>query len=298
MRKYFFALTLMLGLFSLNASPNGEYGFQILKISSGTDATALAETGAVVSKNAFGFMQNPASGLFQKTKTISTANNSWIFGTAINSTAYLNSDGKSAFACGYRFLDYGKLINYDDTAQPDGEFHPLDFILSFNFARRISPNHYTGITLNTLFEKLDSESSFGYAFDLGYIYLPPIQNLTIITALKNIGSATKMKNEGIILPVSGELAINYKFRAEHMTIFTPEIKLIKNIDEIARVNMGMNVNFQNLFDLKIGYKFNHETQSISGGVDIHLKKITVGYAFLPFKFEIDDVHMFELSYKF
>jgi len=298
MKKYFFALTLILILFSLNASINGKHGFQILKISSGTDATALAETGAIEANNAFGFMQNPASGLFQKTKTISTANNYWIFGTSLNSTAYLNSNGKSAFACGYRFLDYGKLINYDDTAQPDGEFHPLDFILSFNFARRISPDHFIGTTLNTLFEKIDSESSFGYSFDFGYIYLPPIQNLAITTALKNVGFTTKMENEGITLPLSGELSINYTFQTTKTITLTPEIKLIKNIDEVTRVNVGMNANLQNLLALKVGYKFNHETQSISGGIDIHLRKITVGYAFLPFKPEIDDVHMFELSYKF
>ena len=282
----------------LYAETSGECGFQTLKISSGADHAAQGGCGAFHTNDAFGFLSNPAAALFNKSKVVTISQNYWIFDTTINCGAFSNSNGKSSFAFAYRYLDYGKLENRDDTGVVIGKFHPMDMIISLNIGHRITPDHYAGINVNALYEKIDTASSFGYTFDLGYTYITPIKNLKFSAALKHLGKTSEMEDEAIDLPLTGELSIIDKFEFAAINLFT-ELKAIKNIDDDEmKAACGIKTELNNKFNLKLGYKFNYDTENISAGFGINIKKVTVDYAYVPFKYEIDDVHMIEISYKF
>ena len=64
------------------------------------------------------------------------------------------------------------------------------------------------------------------------------------------------------------------------------------------VNMGMKTVLHNKFSLKMGYKFNHDTESYSAGFGVKLHRLNVDYAFVPMADEIDDVHMIQIGLRF
>lgn len=292
--------TLMISLvIMLSATTNGESGFQMLKISSGADAAALAGTNAINSSDAFSFLQIPTAGLLNPQKNISVTQNYWIFDTTLNSAAYQNSTGKTSFSCAYRFLDYGKLENRDETGgEPNGEFHPMDLVLSANFGYRFTPNHYTGININGLYEKIDSASSLGYTFDFGYSYLPPLKATTISFALKNLGQTSAMDEDVIELPISTEIAFNKIFSFKNMDLQT-EIKAIRHFDDDNyKAASGVKALYKKMFALKLGYKFNYDAEDFSYGFGVNYHKFAFDYAFIPFKYEIDHTHILGLTYHF
>jgi len=282
----------------LVAETSGERGFQLLKIASGPEGAALAGTGAFSSDEAYAFIINPTAGLFCKQRTISIAQNYWIFDTKLNSAGYINSNGKTSFGVAYRNLDYGKLENRTETGELIGEFHPMDIVLSFNFGYRITPTQYAGINVNALYEKIDTASSYGYTFDLGYTYLSMIKGLNFSAAIKNLGQTSAMENETIDLPISFELGAIHEFYINSFGLFS-EMKMIKHIDDDElRAVLGTKVKLNKILDFKLGYKLNFDAESFTAGFGINLKKISIDYAYVPFEYNIDDVHVLGLSYKF
>ena len=282
----------------LSAETSGEYGFQLLKIASGPEGASQAGTGAFNSGEAYAFMINPTAGLFADHRAISIAQNYWIFDTKLNSAGYINTNGKTAFGVAYRYLDYGKLENRTDTGELIGEFHPMDLIFSLNFGYRITPNQYAGINANALYEKIDTASSFGYTFDLGYTYLSFFKGQKFSAAIKNLGQTSAMENETIDLPISFELGVIQEFDINRIKLFS-ELKMIKHVDDDEfKAVLGTKVRLNNIFDLKLGYKLNFDAESFSAGFGINLKKISIDYAYVPFEYHINDVHVIGLTYKF
>ena len=282
----------------LIAETSGEYGLQLLKVASGPESAAQGGTGEFSSNDAYAFIINPSAGLFAKQRAISIAQNYWIFDTKLNSAGYINTNGKNSFGVAYRYLDYGELENRTDTGELIGEFHPMDLIFSLNFGYRFAPNHYAGINANVLYEKIDTASSYGYTFDLGYIYLTLFRGLKLSAAIKNLGQTSAMENETIDLPISFELGVIQDYSISSVN-FSSELKILKYIDDDEfKVALGTKIMLNRIFALKVGYKLNYDTSSFSTGFGINLKKISLDYAYVPFKYEINDVHVIGITYKF
>ena len=300
MKKYIYILIIVVFVGILQAETSGEYGFQMLKISSGACSSAQGGVGGYNSNEAFTYLQNPSAALFNRGRRISIAQNYWIFDTNINSGSYLYSNGKSSFGAGYRYLDYGTIENRDDTGTEIGEYHPMDMVISFNFGYRITPDHYTGVNVHALYEQIDTSSSLGAAFDLGYTYLTPIQNLMLTAAVKNLGKTTEMDKDVIELPVSGEAGVVHKYDF-NFALLSYEIKAIKHIDDDElKAAMGLKFELNRRLNLKLGYKYNFDAEGFTTGFGVNLKKIAVDYAYVMFDAdsEIDDVHVIGLTYKF
>ncbi|OPX29352.1 MAG: hypothetical protein B1H06_01615, partial [Candidatus Cloacimonas sp. 4484_143] len=65
-----------------------------------------------------------------------------------------------------------------------------------------------------------------------------------------------------------------------------------------RAVLGTKVRLNNILDFKLGYKLNFDSESFSAGFGINLKKISIDYAYVPFEYHINDVHVIGLTYKF
>ncbi|MCK4653917.1 MAG: PorV/PorQ family protein [Candidatus Cloacimonetes bacterium] len=297
MKKVLIVLIINLSVI-LFSETSGEYGFQMLKISSGANVAAQGGAGAFSSNDAFGFLQNPTAGLLSRNNVLSLTQNYWIFDTTINSGAYLNSKGKTSFGFAYRYLDYGKIDQRLDSGELIGEFHPMDLVLSINFGYRVTPDHYVGLNINALYEKIDTSSSYGFTFDLGYTYLTPFKDLKFSAALKHFGKTSEMDQDVIDIPFTGEIAL-IKDMNFFTVDFSTELKAIKHIDDDELKGVcGIRADINKTFNLKFGYKFNYDAEDISAGFGVNLNRISFDYAFVPFNYEIDDVHIMGITYKF
>ncbi|MBW6516599.1 MAG: PorV/PorQ family protein [Candidatus Cloacimonetes bacterium] len=275
-----------------------DYGWKMLTIPLSPSIAAMAGTGASISDEAGSFIEHPAAGLVGNVRAISVSQNLWIFDTQLNSIAINTITGATSYGFALRALDYGKIDARDLAGDIIGEFHPLDVNLIGNFAYRITPNYYAGINLMLLYQKIQTKSSTGVAFDLGLTYLTPISGLSVDAAVKHLGKTQKVNQSRIKLPVTPELAFNYLLPVDIAIIHT-ELKMLKHPDDDnIRVQLGANANINSVFNVRAGYYFNHDTQNITAGIGLQLKRIDFNYAYLPFSNDIRDAHSFGLSYKF
>ncbi len=298
MKKIILILLLINSAFILSAETSGKAGFQMLKLSYGADAAALAGTGAFHTNNAYGFLQNPTASVYKQQEIISISQNLWIFDTSLYCGAYSKSNGKKSISYSYRYLDYGKLEYRDDTGLLNGEYHPLDLVLSANYGYRFTPDNYAGITLNGLYEKIADSSNFGYTLDFGYTRRLPLKGTMFSATIKNLGQTSKMNKKTTQIPISTEIGINHKFYTDSFDILS-ETKFTKNFDNNElQAAVGLKMLFYKIFSLKVGNKFNYDAEDLTVGFGIEMQKISFNYAFIPLKYEIEDAHIFELSYKF
>ncbi|HPR17575.1 MAG TPA: PorV/PorQ family protein [Candidatus Cloacimonadota bacterium] len=298
MKKLFVILVIVMLTAVLLADTSGEAGFQMLKINTGATVGAQSGTGAFTTEDAFGFMHNPTAGIWQHKRVISLAQNYWIMDCQLNSGAYYYSQGSKAFGIGYRYLDYGKQDNRNDAGEITGEFHPMDMVITTNAAYRLNPDMYLGANLHILYEKIDAASALGVAFDLGYTYLTPFQDFKLAVALKNLGKTDDMDKEDIELPITAEFNLIKDFQLGMVPLST-ELKLLKHSDDDdLKMALGLNAQIVKMLELRFGYKFNYDSEDLSAGFGIKLKKIDVDYAYVPHSSELGDAHLIGLTYKF
>lgn len=298
MRKIALTIILICLTSLIFADFSGEYGFQMLKILTGASSAAQGGTGAFNSYDAFSFLENPTAGLINRKNVVSITQNYWIFDTKLNGIAYFKPKGNFALGFAFRQLNYGKIDETDESQTIIGEFHPLDLKITSNISFRFTPDHYFGANLYYLYEKINTSSSSGIAGDLGYTFITPIKELKFSALLKYFGTTSKLNAQAIKLPTTFEFLLSKKFLLEFAEI-SSEIKYIKHKDNNeSNAAFGLNCFLFDMLNLRAGYKLNYDYEDLSLGLGVLYRRILIDYAFIPFQYEIDDVHMFSISYNF
>ncbi|MBN2460239.1 MAG: PorV/PorQ family protein [Candidatus Cloacimonetes bacterium] len=298
MKKTINLLLLLVFTAVLSAEAKGEYGFKMLTIDTGAAIAALGGTGAFSTQDAFAPLSNPSASLLNQGKTISVTQNYWIFDTSLTSIGYVSSTGNKAMGIYLRQLDYGKFQERDDSGELIGEFHPIDLVMTLNVSYRIKPDHYLGADVSALYEKIDNASSLGGAISIGYVYFTPLRGIKVAAALKHLGYTSTMNEENIKLPVNGELSLIKDWEFEICNI-AAEIKAMQNIDdEQVKAVIGLNSVLYDRLSLRLAYRLNYDAEDFSAGLGFRFRNFQLDYAYIPFDFEIEDVHIIGLSYHF
>ena len=281
----------------LVADTSGEYGFQMLKLHPTANSAGQAGLGAFSSGDALTFLTNPASAVLKKKRVLSLSQNFWIVGTNIKNLCYIYSSGKNSFGLGMTFVSYDEQDIRSDSGEFLGYFHPADINLAVNYGRRITPNHYVGLNLRGLYEKIYTASSIGYSVDFGYVYLAPIKGLKLAFAAKNFGDTSKMAEEKIELPQTLEISAIQKFTVGTIGN-SAEIKVMKHIDDDElKAALGINSRLNRFLNFTIGYKINNDSETLSAGFGVFYNKFILDYAFVPLQNELNIAHYISLSYK-
>jgi hypothetical protein len=289
-------ITLVASLNALNDNA-GEYGFQILEITSSPAMSGMGDTGALFSNDALNFTSNPAAGLFNKSKIISVSQNFWIGDTNLISGALSRNKRKYHWGYAFRHLNYGTLDSRDDSGNIIGEFSPVDFIGTVNYAYRLGATHYFGINANILYQKISTASAYGFSSDLAYVWSTPLKDVKLYTSLKNLGTTSNMDKEKIDLPINYELGLSKEFISQYYDLAL-DVKTHKSQDTDLAYNFGAQLKTFEILYLRTGYKAKNDSNELSYGIGIDYDSFNINYAYLQMTDGLDDVHKISLSYKF
>ncbi len=196
--------------------------------------------------------------------------------------------------------------------QPEGTgeyFSVGHYAYGLTYARNYTDKFKVGFTAKLLSLNMmgDVFSEISWSGDLGLQYnsdLPGILEGTIIAVtIRNFGPQITFAKEGYGLP------LNYTIGATRPVhgVFTNNDRLAlavnwnKSVDEQEKAQVGMEYSYNNLIDLRCGYKFLSGEQGATFGVGLSntLKgsKMRFGYSFTPFGI-IGSIHKFSLGFGF
>jgi len=290
-------ITLVATLLNAQHENAGEYGFQVLEISNSPAMSGMGDTGALVTDDALNFLSNPAAGLFNRSRIVTISQSFWLADTNIISGGYSINKRKSHWGFAFTHLGYGTLDTRDEAGNIIGEFSPMDFVGTVNYALRFGASHYFGINGNILYEKISTASSYGFSTDLGYVWSTPLKDVKFYSTLKNFGTTSKMDKEKIDLPLKYEFGITKEFLTRNYDLAF-DAKALKSQDTDFAYNFGMQLKTFEILYLRTGYKGNDDTNEVSFGMGIDYDSFNIDYAYMQVTNGLDDVHKISLSYKF
>jgi len=193
-----------------------------------------------------------------------------------------------------------------DTLKEDRRFGAYDASLRFSFAREsafptLLDNLDVGIGIQFIQQKLDDETSFSGAIDVGLRYLISY-NLNLSFGLYNIGIGPKFIEERDAMPMDIRGGIAYKPFGELLTISADGDAYI--LDRRYYGSLGAEVKPIKYFALRAGYRFGHASDKYDSNIvglgcggSIYFAAVSLDYAYVPFAF-LGETHRITLGVKF
>jgi len=164
-----------------------------------TDARGAAMAGSVIaaSSGTDSWFWNPAGAALVEGAEISASHRTYIADISLEnvSLAY-NTGGLGVLGLSVKALSMDDEPVYT-TTQPEGtgEFFSTSFVVvGVGYARAVTDQVDFGINGNYIAENIYNESAHGVALDMGFLYRPSINGLTVGVVMKNFGP--RMKFDG------------------------------------------------------------------------------------------------------
>jgi long-subunit fatty acid transport protein len=209
-------------------------------------------------------------------------------------------------------LNTGDIL-YTDYSYPYGVdnfgnkqyFSAGDIAVSLSYGRFLTDKFSLGFTAKYIREDLELESASGWAADVGTCYNSGYRNFKIAMAITNFGPDFKYDiSDAQPFP----LPMNFKFGASidfvstesHLVIVAAEGS--HPADNLEKYNFGLEYWFRDRFSLRIGERFNYDSDGLTAGAGMRLPvgediDLTVDYAYQDFGW-LTQVHRFSFGLGF
>lgn len=310
----------------------GQAGMPFLTIDVGGRIAAMGGTQVGVTGDPAAMFSNPAGLAMVNGAQAMTSVTNWIAdikhyggGVAYN-VGNLGTIGVNAV-----WMDYGeirKTIPYqgfdsDQRAKgfiDDGTFSVSEYAVGVSYARQVASQFYVGGNLKyakqdlgnvTILDPLTQDQSMSensvsnVTFDFGTLYYPGFKDLRFGVSVRNFSSQSDYFDQRFELPLTFDFGVAMNlFNLDPDGVGASKNELILAIDAIhprdysERVHTGLEFNFQEMFFLRGGYKFNYDEQGLTGGIGVDLGSggfgVKADYAYTAFGI-FTDVHRVSLS---
>lgn len=198
-------------------------------------------------------------------------------------------------------------INYTDgtskkvTAQQD-------YVFTLSYGNKFSlfgQSFLAGANIDMLTSELiEKYNASTFCMDAGIIYDIDFADrvLSLGFAVQNLGPEMAYEGEGISgkngdpLPMAIRFGAGYYIPIEENSVYITT-DLVKPNDEDAKVSLGMEYLYKNLFFVRSGYKFGYDLAGFNCGAGIKLAEINIDYA-LKFMDILKYTHHFSLGIGF
>lgn len=170
-----------------------------------------------------------------------------------------------------------------------GYFEDTEDALLISYSKRLSPRISLGANLKGVFHKLMDESASGWGLDLAALYRPPIKNLSLGLALKDLGTTlnwTTGENDSFPLRTLAGLA--YRPFKKLTLCFDTHMRE----DRSSETHLGAEYQITPQFALRIG----ESNDNLTAGVGFIIARLELDYAYLSH--ELGDSHRFSLAMRF
>jgi len=307
-----YILLCLLAAFSLVSQPtrggnrSGSVTGQFLKIPVSARAAAMGNAQVSVAEGAISIGYNPAGTLSIQNAAFGATYNSWwadithaFFAAAVNLQEW------GTVGAGVTFLTTDDMI-VRTPAFPEGTgeiFKASEYAFTLTYARQISEEFALGLSAkyiqSYLYNKdLDANT---IAFDIGTLYDIPALRTRLGISVNNLGRDLKYINEQYSIPSILRFGARTTVYEEegHRVFAAFQIGRPNDADE--QYNLGVEYTLNNLVSLRAGYKFNYDTENVSGGLGVSLQSLgldgNLDYSYTNYKF-LPGTHMFSTEIGF
>ncbi len=200
-----------------HAQIGGKSTFQFLALPVSARATAqggiynhLYENDAAL---AFG---NPAMLQPAMHKYMSISYLPYFAGSHLANFSYVHDFKLATFQFGTQFMNYGKLIQFDELGNEQGLFNATEIALMAGAGRSYKEKFKFGANAKLAYSQIESYSAVGMAFDLSAMYVDTGKLFSASLIIRNVGfqmkSYTKGNKSQELMPTDVQFGISKRFK--------------------------------------------------------------------------------------
>ncbi len=188
------------------ATADGTYDF--LNIPTGARSVAMGGAFTAVADDPSSVHWNPAGAAANTRKEVALEYNHYVVGMKRGYLGYVHPLGmQKALAVGVNYISVGTIQKTNLYGDEEGTFSPLQMAVSVGYSTAVMerPSITVGAALKWIYGSIDEFASYGLATDLGVIYRPGPEDLTLGLSIQNLGAQLKAygeENESLPLNVS------------------------------------------------------------------------------------------------
>jgi hypothetical protein len=278
----------------------GSSGMVFLKIGVGARSSGLAGAYSAVADNSMAIFWNPAGLVNMAGTDISFAHSEYIEDIRYEVVSLATETDIGVFGLGAGALYADDLELREKPGDPEGYFRFDDYVLSFSYARSMSPESDLGVTVKLLQERIYKYTTTGYALDAGAAFKPErLKNLVLTGAVQNLGPRLKYLEGTFRLPLTIRAGASYRIPGELLDgIWLISAEGAKPVDADYNYSGGMEYSHSSGLSLRAGYKHGHYTESFSAGAGFAVGHLRVDYSYTPWDYELGTEHWVSVGVNF
>ncbi len=334
--KSFVQLLFIIGVFSFSgfAQKVGTTSMQFLKVMPCARATAMGDAYSVLASGAEAVFWNPASITPKNSLEFSNTYMQWMNDTRIEALSASYSLGNiGSVGVLFQYVDYGKFdeairdAQYANDITPfltGSTFRPYAMVVGVSYAAKLTDKFSTGVgakfaveslyggktvramTSKGVYEDVSTTGS-GVSFDFGMHYNTGYKSIQLAIALQNFGPDVEYAKDKNSIPMQFRwgLAANLLGKdaivmENHENRIGVAFDLFQPNDYAQQEHLGLEYEFKETFAVRVGYKFNYDSEGLSFGAGVKwpistLADITIDYSYGSVNNDLGDVHRFSIG---
>lgn len=326
-KVYYFKLVTIIFIFCfLHLIPNPlflvpvceaeETGAAFLKISPGTRQIGMGGAGIGLADDAAGAIYYNPAGMGNLTKhELEAVYTQWIDDLRYEFVGYIHPTRDIGnFGIGFMLLHMGEMERRGmNRERLEGTFSAYDLAITVSYGKQIDKPISVGSSIKFIQQKIEEETAFGIALDLGMLYSTAIEGLKFGITIQNIGPKMKFINEAYNLPLMIGTGLSYELLGS-LTLAMDFV--YQPLSQRMDLKTGIEYAGLNVIKFRIGYlgmlatptslqnidsnRINQEIGNLTGigfGIGFQWQGIGLDYSFSPFGL-LGDAHRFAFLVKF
>lgn len=286
---------------------------QFLKLGVGGRATAMGDAFIAIADDVSALYWNPAGLVFAKQNEVMFSHNEWV------------ADISQEFVGGFYKFSESDVIGFSLTSlhmenmEVTDEFNPYgngqyfgfgDVALTLTYSRKMTEQFSVGASIRYVEETLDRLKMRGVMIDLGTLYWTGLGTTRFAVAITNFGNElapdgevtlwggrTNSEWQAFSPPTMFRIGFAFEPWQTEQNRITTSIQLNHPNDNSENVSLGAEYSYNNIVQLRAGYKINVDEQGLTAGAGFNLPlgigKISVDYGYAGFSV-LGSTHRFSI----
>ncbi len=298
---------------TLGGQRAGISSLQFLKIGVGGRATAMGDAFIAIADDASALYWNPAGLVFAKQNEVMFSHNSWVadISQEFLSAFYKFSDNDAVgISLTFLQMDDMKVTNEVNPFGTGQYFSYGDVALTLTYSKKMTNQFSFGGSIRYVEETLDVLKMRGVMIDLGTMYWTGLGTTRFAVTITNFGNELAPDGE---VKLWGDRAVTSWQSFSPPTMFrigfafepwqnesnriTTSIQLNHPNDNSENVSLGAEYSYNEILNIRGGYKINSDEQSFTAGAGVKLPlgiaNVAVDYAFAKFS-RLGATHRFSI----
>jgi hypothetical protein len=280
------------------AGDPGDAGALFLRIGMGARASAMGDGFIGVAEDASTVYWNPAAMAAVLGTNLQFTHDEYMLSARVEQLAITHETRYGTLGLSFTGMYMDDLERREDvpTAIPLGTFTVYDAAFAVGFARYILPNTAIGATAKPVYQKIDTWSASGWAFDIGIYHVARIEGVKFAAVVGNVGAPMKFIEEEYALPRYIKVGGSYERESAMLRgrfLFTLDGSWVNDGD--PKQHLGAEYTYRRTIAVRAGYKAGYDSYGGTFGLGIRYRQFDLDYAFMLVKNDLGDSHRFSLG---